>query len=180
MFHLEGSREAIDPPTEILEENHEARRPFDRRSQPAGRRGDRLRHDGSAGAGGVSCELGPSLGDLGFRPAASLRQTPWTRRQEARRGRRHGPDRCPRDSHRRSGGGAPRARRNDCDRRGRHGLPYTFLAAQARPLRRAGGARSRPQLQLHRTRAWRSRERSRGGGPAPQRRPTRDACKRHP
>src|SRR5215831_5170373 len=69
----------------------------------------------------------------------------------------------------------PRARRHGRDRRGRHGLPHTFLAAQARPLRRSGGARSRPQLQLHWTRPWRSRERSRGDGPARQRSPAPDA-----
>ena len=56
-------------PPENFEEDHEARRPFDRcsslaaRAQPGDRRGLRpSRGDGPARAGGLSCELGRSLG----------------------------------------------------------------------------------------------------------------------
>ncbi len=75
-------------------------------------------------AGGVSCELGPSLGVAVLGRLPGLRQTARTRLQGSSRPR-HGPDRYPRDRHCRSGGGAPRARRHGRTRRGRHGLPYT-------------------------------------------------------
>src|SRR5262249_24511709 len=77
---LVGRASGDRPAPGILEDDYEARRPFDRRSslaaraQPAGRCGDRLRHAGPGRAGVVACELGPGLGAVGLGWAAGLRQ----------------------------------------------------------------------------------------------------------
>src|SRR5437762_2969063 len=69
--------------------------PLAAQTQPAGWRGDGLRRTAvararSARAAGVSCELGPSVGDAGLRPAAGLREAARSFRQASRRGGRHG------------------------------------------------------------------------------------------